>query len=158
MLANNETGIVQPIPEVAAIAHETGALLHVDAVQGAGRISCDINELGADLLTLSAHKLGGPKGAGALVRRDESLHLAHPLIRGGGQERGLRAGTENVAAIAGFGAAADAAARDLEADAARMTALRERLEAGLQAATPKVVISAPDRRGCPIRRLPRSPE
>ena len=113
MLANNETGIVQPIPEVAAMAHEAGALLHVDAVQGAGRIPCDINDLGADLLTLSAHKLGGPKGAGALVRRSEALHLPHPLMRGGGQERGLRAGTENVAAIAGFGAAAEAAARDL---------------------------------------------
>ena len=140
MLANNETGVIQPIPEVAAIAHAAGALLHVDAVQGAGRIPCDINALGADLLTISAHKLGGPKGAGALVRRDETLHWPHPLVRGGGQERGLRAGTENVAAIAGFGAAAAAAARDLAADAARMTALRERLEAGLQAATPKVVI------------------
>ena len=109
MLANNETGIVQPISEVAAIVHEARALLHVDAVQAAGRIPCDINELGADLLTISAHKLGGPKGVGALIRRDEALHLPHPLIRGGGQERGLRAGTENVAGIAGFGAAAEAA-------------------------------------------------
>jgi cysteine desulfurase len=140
MLANNETGVVQPIPEVAAITHEAGGLLHVDAVQASGRINCDINALGADLLTLSSHKIGGPKGAGALVRREESLHLAQGLIRGGGQERGLRAGTENVAAIAGFGAAAEAAARGLEADAARMTALRERLEAGLKTATPKVMI------------------
>ena len=144
MLANNETGVVQPISEVAAIAHEAGALLHVDAVQGAGRIVCDIKELGADLLTISAHKLGGPKGAGALVRRDEALHLPHPPMRGGGQERGLRPGTENVAAIAGFGAAAEAARRDLPADAGRMTALRERLESRLKAATPKAIIFGAD--------------
>ena len=140
MLANNETGIVQPISEVAAVAHEAGALLHVDAVQGAGRISCDINGMGADLLTISAHKLGGPKGAGALVRQNEALHLPHPLLRGGGQERGLRAGTENVAAIAGFGAAAEAARRDLQANASRMAALRGRLESGLKAATPNAII------------------
>jgi cysteine desulfurase len=140
MLANNETGIVQPISEVAAAVHEAGALLHVDAVQGAGRIACDINSLGADLLTVSAHKLGGPKGAGALVRRNEALHLSRPLNRGGGQERGLRGGTENVAAVAGFGAAAEAARRDLKADAVRMTALRQRLEAGLKAATPQAII------------------
>jgi cysteine desulfurase len=140
MLANNETGVVQPISEVAALAHEGGALLHVDAVQGVGRIPCNINDLDADLLTVSAHKLGGPKGAGALVRRSEALHLPHPLMRGGGQERGLRAGTENVAAIAGFGAAAEAARRDLVRDANRMTALRERLEAGLKAATPQAII------------------
>jgi cysteine desulfurase len=140
MLANNETGIVQPISEVAALAHEAGALLHVDAVQGAGRIPSNINDLDADLLTISAHKLGGPKGVGALVRRSEALHLPHPLIRGGGQERGLRAGTENVAAITGFGAAAEAARRDLVPDAIRMTALRERLEAGLKAATPQAII------------------
>jgi len=139
MLANNETGVIQPISDIAAIAHEAGALLHVDAVQAAGRIRCDIRELGADLLTISAHKLGGPKGAGALIRRDEALRPA-PLVRGGGQERRLRAGTENVAGIAGFGAAAEAAARDLKADAARMAALRDRLEAGLKAATPRVII------------------
>jgi cysteine desulfurase len=140
MLANNETGVVQPIPEIAARVHEAGGLFHVDAVQAAGRISCDINVLGADLLTLSAHKLGGPKGAGALIRRDEALHLPQPLMRGGGQERGLRAGTENVAAIAGFGAASDAARQALEAEGCRMTALRERLETGLKAATPKAII------------------
>jgi cysteine desulfurase len=144
MLANNETGVVQPISEVAAVAHEAGALLHVDAVQAAGRIYCDINGLNADLLTISAHKLGGPKGAGALVRRNEPLHLSHPPMRGGGQERGLRPGTENVAAIAGFGAAAETARRDLQADAHRMTALRERLEARLKAATPKAIIFGAD--------------
>ena len=139
MLANNETGVIQPISDIAAIVHEAGALLHVDAVQAAGRISCDIDALGTDLLTLSAHKLGGPKGAGALIRGNDRLHLP-ALVKGGGQERGLRAGTENVAAIAGFGAAVEAAKRELKADAARMASLRDRLEAGLKAATPQVVI------------------
>ena len=102
MLANNETGVVQPVAEAAAIVHAAGGLLHVDAVQAAGRIPCDIGALGADLLTLSAHKIGGPKGVGALVRAREDIHFPEPLIRGGGQERGLRAGTENVAGIAGL--------------------------------------------------------
>jgi cysteine desulfurase len=139
MLANNETGIVQPIPAIARIVHEAGGLLHVDAVQGAGRLDCRIDVLGADLLSLSSHKLGGPQGAGALVRRGE-IHIGEPLIKGGGQERGLRAGTESVAAIAGFGAAAAAALRSLETDAARMAGLRRRLEAGIMAATPQAVI------------------
>ncbi|MGE3143972.1 MAG: cysteine desulfurase family protein [Pseudorhodoplanes sp.] len=140
MLANNETGIVQPISEVAAIVHEAGGLLHVDAVQAAGRIALDIKALGADLLTLSAHKLGGPKGAGALLRAHESMHFPSPLLRGGGQERGLRAGTENVAAIAGFGAAAQAARHDTAAEAAAMLALRHALERGLKAVSPEVTI------------------
>ena len=137
MLVNNETGVIQPIGEVAAIVHDANGLLHVDAVQAPGRIDCRMGELGADLLTLSAHKIGGSHGAGALVRRGE-LHIADPLIKGGLQERGLRAGTENVAAIAGFGAAAALAAT--LADGARMTALRDRLESGLKAATSDVVI------------------
>ncbi len=144
MLANNETGVVQPIREVAEIVHEAGGLLHVDAVQGAGRIPCDIAGLGADMMTISAHKLGGPQGIGALIRRDEALHIAQPLIKGGGQERGARAGTENVAAIAGFGAAAAAAKLAMEQDARRMTALRERLEAGLRATAPSVVFFGHD--------------
>jgi cysteine desulfurase len=139
MLANNETGILQPVSEVARIVHAAGGLLHVDAVQGPGRVPVDLAALGADLLTLSAHKLGGPKGAGALVLR-EGLHIADPLIRGGGQERGARAGTENVMAVAGFGAAAQAAGACLETDAARMRDLRDRLEAGLKAQTPEAVI------------------
>jgi cysteine desulfurase len=147
-LANNETGIIQPIREAAAIVHEAGGLLHVDAVQAIGRIECDLNALGADLLTISGHKIGGPKGSGALIRR-EALHLAEPLIRGGGQERGLRAGTENVAAIAGFGAAAEAAGIGREAEAARMAALRERLEAGLRAATPEVIVFGQDQARLP---------
>jgi cysteine desulfurase len=143
MAANNETGIVQPVSEAAAIVHEAGGLLHVDAVQAAGRIPFDINKLGADLLTISGHKLGGPKGAGALIRRDQKLHPA-ALLKGGGQERGLRAGTENVAAIAGLGAAALAAGRAVAADAPRLMWLRERLEAGLRAASPEAVIFGAD--------------
>jgi len=139
MLANNETGIVQPVREVAAIVHAADGLLHVDAVQGAGRLAFDFNELGADLLTLSGHKPGGPKGIGALVLR-EGLHIAEPLIRGGGQERGLRAGTENVAAIAGFGAALQAATAGQAGESAHMSGLRDRLEAGLKERTPDVVI------------------
>jgi len=136
MLANNETGIIQPISEIAEAVHAASGVLHVDAVQGAGRIVCDIAELGGDLVSISSHKLGGPQGAGALIRRGD-IHIAEPLIRGGGQERGQRAGTENVAAIAGFGAAAAAVKL---ADATRMSALRDRLEKGLKQATPQAVI------------------
>ena len=137
MLANNETGVIQPIADIAAIVHAANGVLHVDAVQGPGRIDCRIGDLGADLMSLSAHKLGGPQGAGALIRRGD-IHIAEPLIKGGGQERGLRAGTENVAAIAGFGAAAAEAAK--QADAERMTVLRDRVEAGLKKAMPEAAI------------------
>jgi len=137
MLANNETGVIEPIREIADIVHAANGVLHVDAVQGPGRIECRIGDLGADLISLSAHKLGGPQGVGALIRRGD-CHIAEPLIKGGGQERGQRAGTENVAAIAGFGAAAVMAAN--QADAARMAALRDRLEAGIKATTPQAVI------------------
>jgi len=128
MLANNETGVIQPIAEIAAIVHAANGVLHVDAVQAAGRIDCSIRQLGADLISLSAHKLGGPQGVGALIRSGD-IHISEPLIRGGGQERSLRAGTENVAGIAGFGAAAAAANAARQADAIRMAALRDRLEA-----------------------------
>jgi len=147
MLANNETGVVQPVAEAAALVHAAGGLLHVDAVQAAGRIPCDIKALGADLLTLSGHKIGGPKGIGALVKGCP-LEL-DPLVTGGGQERGERAGTENVAAIAGFGAAAAAAEAHLVAESARMRVLRDRLEAGLRAATPTATIF-----GAAAERLP----
>lgn len=148
MLASNETGVIQPIRNIAGIVHDAGGLLHVDAVQGAGRIECRIDDLQADLLSLSSHKLGGPQGAGALVRRGD-IHIADSLIKGGGQERGLRAGTENVAAIAGFGAAAAVAGRSGQADAARMARLRERLETGIVKATPQAVIF-----GTGVKRLP----
>jgi cysteine desulfurase len=139
MLANNETGVVQPVSQAASVVHAAGGTLHVDAVQAAGRIPCDINVLGADLLTLSGHKIGAPKGVGALIGRT-ALPRLEPVIKGGGQERGLRAGTENVAGIAGFGAAAAAARAGLATERARMAALRDRLEAGLKVASPGVVI------------------
>jgi cysteine desulfurase len=140
MLANNETGVIQPVAEAAAVVHAAGGLLHVDAIQAVGRIPCDIHQIEADILTLSAHKIGGPKGVGALVRGGEQIHLPEPLIRGGGQERGFRAGTENVVGIAAFGAAAAAAQTARVAEAARMVTLRDRLEAGLKAVSQSVVI------------------
>ncbi len=148
MLANNETGVIQPIRQIADIVHAANGILHVDAVQGAGRIDCDIEALDADLLSLSSHKLGGPQGAGALARRD-GTHIVQPLIRGGGQERNLRAGTENVAAIAGFGEAAQAAAGARQGDAIRMAALRDRFETQLEAVTPSAVVF-----GAGVARLP----
>ena len=140
MLANNETGIVQPVAEAGAIVHAAGGLIHVDAVQAAGRIPCDITALGADLLTLSAHKIGGAKGSGALIRAREDIHFTEPLVRGGGQERGLRAGTENVPGIAAFGAAAAAARVGRAGEAAHMSRLRNELEVGLLAVTPDATV------------------
>jgi cysteine desulfurase len=140
MLANNETGAVQPVAEAAEIVHSAGGLLHVDAIQAFGKIPFDINAMNADLMTLSAHKIGGPKGVGALVL-GEGLLGPEPLLRGGGQELGRRAGTENVAGIAGFGAAAKAAMAVLEKDAIRLENLRNRLETGLRQ-TPGVIVFA----------------
>jgi cysteine desulfurase len=131
MAANNETGALQPIHEAAQIVHEVGGLLHVDAIQALGKIPVDIKEIGADLLTLSGHKIGGPKGVGALVVAEGASYV-EPLLRGGGQERGHRAGTENVSGIAGFGAAVKAAIEALVADRPRLEALRNRLETGLR--------------------------
>jgi cysteine desulfurase len=138
MAANNETGVVQPVGAAAPLVHAAGGLLHVDAVQVTGRIPFDIGSSGADLITVSAHKLGGPKGVGAVIKRSPTLHLAEPLLKGGGQERGARAGTENVAGIAGFGAAAASAMVTMAADCERMRSLRDGLEAGL-AGNPTVV-------------------
>ena len=140
MLANNETGVIAPVAEAAAVVHAAGGLLHCDATQAVGRIACDIGALGADLITLSAHKIGGAKGVGALVRAREDIHFPDPLIRGGGQERGLRAGTENVSGIAAFGAAATAARTLRVSEAAHMQTLRDLLEAGLSAISPDAVI------------------
>ncbi|HXN67585.1 MAG TPA: cysteine desulfurase family protein [Bradyrhizobium sp.] len=131
MLANNETGAVQPVAEAAEMVHAAGSLLHVDAIQAFGKIPFDISMINADLVTLSAHKIGGPKGIGALVLA-EGVSAPEPLLRGGGQERGHRAGTENVAGIVGFGAAVTAAMSALQADAARLENLRNRLESGLR--------------------------
>jgi len=131
MLANNETGALQPIREVAHLVHQAGGALHVDAIQAFGKITFKIKELDVDLVTLSGHKIGGPKGVGALVLTDPVQGFA-PQLRGGGQELGRRAGTENVIGIAGFGAAVAAAIPDIAADMARVEHLRNRLEAGLR--------------------------
>lgn len=129
MLANNETGAIQPIADIANLVHDAGGVLHVDAIQAFDKIDCDFGALDADLLSLSAHKIGGPTGIGALVVGPRAQ--AWPsLMKGGGQESGRRAGTENVAGIAGFGAAV-AAMGDRRADMARVEQIRDRLEAGL---------------------------
>lgn len=129
MHANNEIGTVQPIAELAAIARERGALLHTDAVQSAGKIPIDVRALGVDLLSLSAHKFNGPKGAGALwMKRGVRMQ---PILTGGKHERNRRAGTENVPAIAGLGAAARLAAGKMPGEGARLAALRDRLEDGI---------------------------
>jgi cysteine desulfurase len=141
MLANNETGALQPANEVAGIVHGAGGLLHVDAIQAFGKIPFYINKMNADLVTLSAHKIGGPKGVGALVLAEGILGF-EPLLRGGGQERGHRAGTENVAGIAGFGAATRAAMTALNGDAVRLETLRNRLESGLRQTPGAIVFSA----------------
>ncbi|HEX2555148.1 MAG TPA: cysteine desulfurase family protein [Microvirga sp.] len=138
--ANNETGILQPVAAAAALARARGGLAHTDAVQAAGRVPLDMAALGVDALTLSAHKLGGPKGVGAIVLASERLEIADRLVRGGGQERGYRAGTENVAAIAGFGAAAAAVGLRLAEEGARIAALRDAAEAALRRIAPDAVV------------------
>ena len=139
--ANNETGVLQPVREVAALVHAAGGILVCDAVQAAGRIACTAEALGADVVLLSAHKLGGLQGAGAVVTAGEGLR-PEPLWRGGGQERGVRGGTENVPAIAAFGAVADLPASVPDAD--RLAGLRDRFEAELARLRPDVVVFGRD--------------
>jgi len=139
MHANNEIGTVQPVAELAAIAHERGAVFHTDAVQSAGKIPVDVTALGVDLLSVSAHKFYGRKGAGALWAR-RGLRLA-PQITGGRHERGRRAGTENVSGLVGLGLAAGAAHRKMEAEGARLAALRDRLERGILDAVPGTAVN-----------------
>jgi cysteine desulfurase len=129
MLANNETGAIQDVRRMAALAHAAGALLHCDAVQAAGKLPVDFPQLGADLMTLSAHKLNGPRGVGALIM-DRRVTLT-PLVDGGGQEQGLRGGTENLAGIVGFGRAAELAQAELGVRMTHALALRDRLEQGI---------------------------
>ena len=147
MLANNETGALQPVAEAVELVHASGGVLHVDAIQALGKIPVDIRALAADLVTVSAHKIGGPKGAGAVILAD-GVSGFEPLLRGGGQELGRRAGTENVAGIAGFAAAAKAAMAALGEDASRLEGLRDRLERGLRQ-SPGIIVFSDD-----VKRLP----
>ncbi|HVG44016.1 MAG TPA: cysteine desulfurase family protein [Longimicrobium sp.] len=140
MWANNEVGALQPVGEIAARCRAAGVAFHSDAVQALGKVPVRVDEVPVDLLALSAHKVGGPKGVGALyVRRGTRLH---PLLFGGGQERGMRPGTEDVAGAAGFAAAAEGAEAGRETGMARIGALRDRLEAGLRDAVPGLVVNA----------------
>jgi cysteine desulfurase len=139
MAANNETGVIEPLREIGARVHAAEGVFHTDAVQIAGRYPFGLETSDADLISLSSHKLGGPQGAGALVARDAETRLP-PLLRGGGQERGARAGTENVAAIAGFGIVATSAKLMLAEEVGRLAGLRDRLEDGLQDIAPEAVI------------------
>jgi len=148
MLANNETGAIQPIAEIAELVHAAHGILHVDAVQGFGKTDININTLDADLLSISAHKIGGAKGTGALVLT-EGLAGFEPLIAAGGQEKGRRGGTENLPGIAAFGAAVAAHLETGAAAMARMQKLRTRLETGLRAVTPEMTIFSGD-----VPRLP----
>jgi len=148
-LANNETGVLQPVSEIADLVHEHGGLVHTDAVQAAGRVPVDIAALGVDALTLSAHKLGGPKGAGALVLASDQYEIGEKLILGGGQEKNYRAGTENVAGIAGFGVAAEVALKGLEQEAGRLRGLRDEAEAHLRRIAADALVV-----GAGVERLP----
>ncbi|MBI3453547.1 MAG: cysteine desulfurase [Rhodospirillales bacterium] len=141
MLANNETGVIQPMAEIVRLAHARGALVHCDAIQAAGKVAIDFAALSVDSLALSAHKFGGPQGTGALIVADR-VELS-PLLRGGGQERGRRAGTENIAAIRGFGLAATLAANDLAAMQG-LAARRDEMEARLRRVAPGVEIFGAD--------------
>ncbi len=137
MWANNETGVIQPVREIAALAHEVGAIMMSDATQAVGKIPVDVNDAGIDLLPLSGHKLYGPKGVGALYVRQRGPRVRlQPQITGGEAEGGLRSGTTNVPGVVGLGAAAVLARRVLAADAERIEALRDRFEAGVQEAVP----------------------
>jgi cysteine desulfurase len=142
MAANNETGTAHPIAEIGALCKEKGVLFHTDATQAAGRMPLDVQSQGIDLLSLSAHKFYGPKGVGALyVRRKSPRVRLAPLMDGGGHERGMRSGTLNVPGIAGMGEAARIAREDFDADVAKVTALRDRLEQGILAGLPDAVVN-----------------
>lgn len=143
MAANNETGVLQDLPAIAALARKHGALLHTDAVQALGKIPLDFQASGANAMSLSAHKIYGPQGAGALVL-DKRVDI-RPLLYGGGQEKGLRSGTENIGAIVGFGLACELAQQELPARASHSKALRERLETGLQQLGATIFGSAAER-------------
>ncbi len=150
MAANNEIGVLQPLEEIGRIAKERGVLFHSDAAQAAGKVPVDVEAWGADLVSLSAHKMYGPKGVGALYvrRRNPRVRLA-PMMDGGGHERGMRSGTLDVPGIVGFGAACELAYQEMEAEAERLRFLRDRLEGGILSKVEKVFLN-----GHPNRRLP----
>jgi cysteine desulfurase len=147
MHSNNEVGTINPMNELARITHERGALVHTDAVQSLGKVPLDVNDLGVDLMSLTAHKLYGPKGIGALyVRRGAELD---PMLHGGGQERGKRPGTENVPLAVGFAKAVTLALENMEGEARRLASLRDKLESRIKSEFPAVVIN-----GHPTQHLP----
>ncbi len=150
MTVNNEVGVIQDIAEIGRIARENGVLFHTDAVQAVGKIPFDVNEMNVDIASLSAHKMYGPKGVGAIyVRRRNPRVLLSPIIDGGGHERGMRSGTLNVPGIVGFGKAAELALEELEEESARIFGLRERLRNRLEESLDEVFIN-----GDPQRRIP----
>ncbi|WP_233595472.1 MULTISPECIES: IscS subfamily cysteine desulfurase [Corallococcus] len=141
MFANNEIGVLQPVAEIGRLCREKGILFHCDAVQGVGKVPFDVEAMNVDLASISAHKMYGPKGVGALyVRRKPRVRIA-PMVDGGGHERGMRSGTLNVASIVGFGAAAEVAKQDLPEEAARLFRLRERLRTGIMEQLDMVVVN-----------------
>jgi cysteine desulfurase len=144
MLANNEIGIIQPLPDIAAICRQRGVLLHCDATQGVGKMPVDVQALGVDLMSFSAHKIYGPKGVGALfVRARNPIVRLEPQITGGGQQAGRRSGTLNVPGIVGFGKALELCLEDLENEAVRLAALRDRLVEQLQQQVDDVQLCGP---------------
>ena len=147
MLANNEVGVIEPVAELAAVAHEAGALFHTDAVQAAGKIPVNVEDLGVDLLTMSGHKFHGPKGVGALYRRKGTR--LRPLMQGGHHERNMRPGTENVPGIVGLAAALELACVEMPQEAERLARLRDRLQSGLHERIEDVLVN-----GHPTQRLP----
>ncbi len=147
MFANNEVGTIMPIPEIAAVCHEKGVLFHTDAVQAAGHIPIDVKAMGIDMLSISGHKFHGPKGVGVLYER-KGIHLPSYII-GGEQEKGRRAGTENVAGIVGLGEALELAVTNMSETSARMTRMRDRLIEGIEATIPEVKLN-----GHRTKRLP----
>ncbi|MCS6883931.1 MAG: IscS subfamily cysteine desulfurase [Acidobacteriota bacterium] len=150
MTANNEIGVIQPIEEIGRIAREHSVLMHTDAVQAIGKIPFNVNSMNVDLVSLTAHKIYGPKGIGALyVRRKNPRVQLVPLIDGGGHERGMRSGTLNVPAIVGFGKAAEIAMAEMPQEAERLRRLRDRLRDGILEAIPEVYVN-----GHPTKRLP----
>ena len=145
MLVNNEIGVVQPVSEVAAIAHDNGALMHTDATQAAGRMAVDVDALGVDLLSLSSHKMYGPMGIGALYVRDSAFERLAPVVAGGGQERGLRSGTVPVHLAVGFGRACEIAVADMETDSARIRELTGALWRSLSESLPGIRLNGHER-------------